>query len=208
MRLQEIASFLPRAASASISGSHGPVRRRSAMALTALVAAVLFSFAAVQPALADAASDSSRTVSHTVASTLPSETSVAANGGVAAQAASSCGNACDGKDPASYVWNGSTCSSDAVTIYTLQQSGYYAELRYSPRCVTAWTRTCCGLRAAGFGYRADGSLRSAVYNYDGSYTSDPVWTAMLNDYGTFTYKACFDHVLAGSGHDWACTSTF
>ncbi|GAA1021659.1 hypothetical protein Aple_072440 [Acrocarpospora pleiomorpha] len=118
-----------------------------------------------------------------------------------------CGYACDGKDPNSYVWNGSTCN-DAVTVMRHDVENRYAELRYSSRCATAWTRTCCYVRAGGFGYAANGTQRSFVYNSQGVYFGSPVWTAMLYDAGSLTYKACLDRILAGSGHDWACTGRF
>lgn len=125
----------------------------------------------------------------------------------AALADGGCGYACDGKDPNSYVWNGATCN-DAVTVARHDEGGAYAELRYSTRCATTWTRTCCYVRAGGFGYAANGAQRSWVYNSQGVYSGSPVWTSMLYDYGSLTYKACLDRILAGSGHDWACTNTF
>lgn len=125
----------------------------------------------------------------------------------AAAAATSCGYACDGKDPNSYKFNGSTCN-DALTIYTHDEGWAYAELRFSGRCATAWTRTCCYARAGGFGYTNTGAQRSSVYNYGGVNTGSPVWTAMLNDASSLSYKACFDRVVAGTPSDWACTSKF
>lgn len=125
----------------------------------------------------------------------------------AALASTGCGYACDGKDPNSYVWNGSTCN-DATTIYRHDEGWAYAELRFSGRCATAWTRTCCYARAGGFGYASNGNQRSSVYNYQGVYSGSPIWTAMLYDYGTLRYKACFDRVVAGSPSEWACTAKF
>jgi hypothetical protein len=118
-----------------------------------------------------------------------------------------CGYVCDGKDPNSYVWNGSTCN-DALTIYRHDEGWAYAELRFSGRCATAWTRTCCYARAGGFGYASNGAQRSSVFNFSGVYTGSPIWTAMLYDYGTLRYKACFDRVVAGSPSEWACTDPF
>jgi hypothetical protein len=125
----------------------------------------------------------------------------------AAATAVLCGYTCDGKDPSSYKYDGATCS-DARTIYTHDEGWAYAELRYSSRCGTAWTRSCCYARSGGFGYNSSGTQRSSVYNYGGVNTGTPVWTAMLYDYGALTYKACFDRVVAGTPSDWACTSKY
>jgi len=151
--------------------------------------------------------------------TLPHHTYIRADGSVdvvadpkavaalAAAADPLCGYACDGKDPSSYKYDGATCS-DARTVYTHDEGWAYAELRYSSRCGTAWTRTCCYARAGGFGYNSSGNQRSSVYNYGGVNTGIPIWTAMLYDYGALTYKACFDRVVAGTPSDWACTAKY
>ncbi|MEU4526863.1 DUF2690 domain-containing protein [Micromonospora ureilytica] len=126
----------------------------------------------------------------------------------------SCGSACDGKDPASYLApmpggpsNYRYCSTDAVTVYT-KSNGYDSrvELRYSPGCRTAWTRGCCYTSIAGFGYYSNGNARLSVYNHDGRFSGSSVWTAMLDDAG-YTYKACYDAQIGGPSI-WSCTSRY
>jgi hypothetical protein len=127
-----------------------------------------------------------------------------AAGTASARAVYGCGYACDGMDPNSYVFQGSTCN-DAETFYSVSQGGATAELRFSSRCQTAWSRTCCYVRAGGFGYTGSGVQRPPVYNLNGVYSGSKVWTAMLYDGSPNTFRACFDLILAGSGHDWVCT---
>ncbi|MEV7093730.1 DUF2690 domain-containing protein [Amycolatopsis sp. NPDC051045] len=118
-----------------------------------------------------------------------------------------CGYACDGKDPNSYVFNGATCASGDYTYTVYSQTpaaGKTFELRFSGLCQTAWTRSCCYVRGGGFGYNANGTQRSFVYNSGGQLSGNRTWTAMLYDSGSLTYSACIDRVLTGSGHDWAC----
>jgi hypothetical protein len=115
-----------------------------------------------------------------------------------------CGYACDQKDPNSYVFQGSTCS-DAETMATVSQGGATAELRYSPRCNTAWSRTCCYVRGGGFGYTGSGVQRDWVYSPWGNTSGSKVWTPMLYDGTPTTFRACFDFILTGTGHDWSCT---
>ncbi|MFJ8578867.1 DUF2690 domain-containing protein [Micromonospora sp. NPDC093277] len=128
-------------------------------------------------------------------------------------AGSACGSACDGKDPASFLAplpggpsEYAYCSTDAYTKYSRTSSDgrITAELRYSPTCRTAWTRGCCYTAYAGFGYYANGNLRLVVYNYDGRFSGEKLWTAMLDDAG-YTYKACYD-AQTGGASIWTCTS--
>ncbi|MBC8994252.1 DUF2690 domain-containing protein [Micromonospora chalcea] len=128
-------------------------------------------------------------------------------------ASSGCGSACDGKDPASYLApmpggpsNYAYCSTDAYTKYSKTSSDgrLTAELRYSPYCRTAWTRGCCYNSMAGFSYYSNGNVRLSVYNYDGRFSGDDVWTAMLDDAG-YTFKACYDGQIGGPS-EWKCTA--
>jgi Protein of unknown function (DUF2690) len=134
---------------------------------------------------------------------------------IAAASSDACGSACDGENPATYLVklpggqsNWYHCSADAFTKYTKRSSDskYYAELRYSPRCRTAWTRGCCYTTYAGFSYNSSGSQRETVKAGCGS-CPDPLYTAMLNDAG-YTYKACYNRVVAGDPADWQCTSKY
>lgn len=125
-----------------------------------------------------------------------------------------CGNTCDGEDPATFLVkppggpsNWYYCGTDAETIYTKRSADgdFYAQLRYSKRCRTAWTRGCCYTTYAGFSYNGT-KERSRVYAGCASCGSQ-VYTAMLNDAG-YKFKACWNRVIAGSGADWQCTKTY
>lgn len=188
-------------------------------ALAALLGGVPAASAAPAPTAAVAAAADEATSPGKV--TLPHRTVVNADGSVdviadpkavaalraRAALAGPCGNVCDGKDPNSFRWEGATCS-DADTIHTHTEGFATAELRYSWRCGTAWTRTCCYVRGGGFSYHSGGGYRTWVYNGQGVYSGSKTWTAMLNDYVGLQYEACFDRVLAGAGHEWACTPRF
>jgi len=119
-----------------------------------------------------------------------------------------CGYTCDDKDPDSYQYAGQTCSSDAYTMASVTQGAGTAELRFSSWCQTAWTRSCCYVRGGGFGYTGSGVERKWVYNGNGVYSGSPTWTRMLYDGSPTTYKACFDRILTGSGHDWNCSTEY
>ena len=60
-----------------------------------------------------------------------------------------CGTKCEGKDPSTYFLYDTatdapyTCADDAYTVYTASADTAVAELRYSPRCRTAWVRGAC-----------------------------------------------------------------
>jgi hypothetical protein len=121
-----------------------------------------------------------------------------------------CGYGCDGKDPQTYQvlgLNGHTylCANDAFSPRTLNNGYATVELRYSPRCRTAWTRGCCYTNFAGFGYYANGSYRNSVYA-TGRNSGSRVWTAMLND-ADLLYTACVDTQLGGSPQ-WQCTGLY
>jgi hypothetical protein len=120
-----------------------------------------------------------------------------------AQTVYGCGYYCDNKDPNSYKWGGSTCSG--TTVNTVSYGNYYAELRYSSRCASAWTRTAPGVGGAGFGYNENGSLRIQVVSPWGRTSGSPVWTSMVYDGYPLKFRACLDTILAGSGNSWLCT---
>jgi hypothetical protein len=202
------------------------IRRRRGFAALAIGASAVFMLLSGAPAQAatvsvDAAAGFSEASPGPSPITLPHRTFVRADGSVdvvadpqavarirtaAAPADADCGYACDGKDPASYVVAGATCGSDAMTIHRHEVSPAYAELRWSPRCGTSWTRTCCYVRAGGFGYTSlTGPERARVTNFSGVYSGTPVWTAMLYNRGTLRYKACLDRVVAGGPSEWSCT---
>jgi hypothetical protein len=157
--------------------------------------------------------------------TLPARTYRLADGGtetvvdpaafqavLAAAAASSdpCGYVCDGRDPASYPVLGRDghtylCANDAFSPRTLNGGYATVELRYSPRCRTAWTRGCCYTVFSGFSYYLNGNQRDWVY-VNARNTGSRVWTVMLND-ADLLYRACYDN-QAGGSPDWKCTGKY
>lgn len=132
----------------------------------------------------------------------------------AAAASDACGSACDGEDPASYLVkppggqaNWYYCSKDAQTIHTRTvDRSTYAELRYSPRCRTAWTRGGYYSLLAGFSYKSNGQERTRVTGPSSHQQGVTRYTAMLNDAG-YTYKACIDGQTGGSPL-WRCTAAY
>ncbi|MEV4347281.1 DUF2690 domain-containing protein [Actinoplanes sp. NPDC049596] len=131
---------------------------------------------------------------------------------LAAAAASSdpCGYVCDGKDPASYPVLGRDghsylCQNDAFSPRTYNGGYATVELRYSPRCRTAWTRGCCYTVFSGFSYYLSGSQRNWVYA-DARNSGNRVYTVMLND-ADLQYKACYDN-QAGGSPEWKCTGKY
>jgi hypothetical protein len=132
----------------------------------------------------------------------------------AAAASDACGNTCDGEDPASFLVkppggqaNWYYCSKDAQTIYTKTvNNSTFAELRYSPRCRTAWTRGGYYSLLAGFSYYSSGSERERVTGPSSHEQGVSRYTAMLNDAG-YTYKACVDGQTGGSPL-WRCTAKY
>lgn len=105
--------------------------------------------------------------------------------GTPAMAASvGCGSACDGKNPATYqVTIGgvtATCASDAETVRrTYEPSTVDLELRYSPRCRTAWVRLGSDFHYPTIkSYYTDGRLRTSYSGFVGAYYSQ-----MVNDKG-------------------------
>jgi hypothetical protein len=154
---------------------------------------------------------------------LPTTTELTADGAVtttvdksvmlklAAASRDPCGRRCDGKDPASFTvvspWGNYYCANDAETVKTKSwpADGIKIELRYSPRCRTAWTRGCCYMRFAGFSYNSNGTKRESVYGGSAS-TPTSAYTAMLDDAG-LTYKACSDTQYGGPAI-WSCTAAY
>jgi hypothetical protein len=132
----------------------------------------------------------------------------------AAAASDACGNSCDGEDPASYLVkppggqsNWYYCSADAKTIHTKTvNDSTFAELRYSPRCRTAWTRGGYYSLLAGFSYKSNGTERERVTGPSAHEQGVSRYTAMLNDAG-YTYKACVDGQTGGSPL-WRCTAKY
>ena len=114
---------------------------------------------------------------------------VVATGSVAVfatPASAACGSACDGKDPSTYtLYDPATdtpyhCAADARTI----DSTPGVELRYSPRCATAWAR------ASGFNYfYVERNSPHRVEDGYGNGTSQ--YTRMVNSSGTPKVRACY-----------------
>ncbi len=116
---------------------------------------------------------------------------------LAAASAHPCGSRCDGKDPETYIgyqppggpsaWR--NCAGDARTVASQRTGGsLWVELRYSPRCRTAWARSNIVTAPEGwpvntwvYSFRADGSFRKEVGIVDRN--SDRAWTGMVNDAG-------------------------
>jgi hypothetical protein len=128
----------------------------------------------------------------------------------AAAATSGCGSSCDGKNPQTYTldYNGSsiTCGLDAVTKKSAQipqNGGPTVELRYSPRCRTAWARTNgVNFRIYVYSYNTNGSLRRTETTF---VESGANYTLMVNDAG-ITAKACI--VIPVSGGEQTCTAKY
>jgi hypothetical protein len=110
--------------------------------------------------------------------------------------ASGCGFLCDDKDPDSFwvavgQYDGYNCSNDAITVaveyenVAYPQNGGSIELRYSPRCRTAWAR--------GGPHRYIWVERKSPHRVEdatGSTLSQSgVWTRMVNDAGMVS-RAC------------------
>ncbi|MEU4378615.1 MULTISPECIES: DUF2690 domain-containing protein [Actinomycetes] len=107
-------------------------------------------------------------------------------------AAIGCGQVCDYKNPASYriYYNSCTtcyyyCADDAITPsplanYDKRTSSASIELRYSPRCRTAWARTTWG---ASYFY-VESRYLSGSHRATAGFTKEDYgtnYTAMLND---------------------------
>jgi hypothetical protein len=129
-----------------------------------------------------------------------------------AEAVTGCGHTCDGKDPNTYVWNGATCGADAVTKSSASEPGGSSnkvELRYSPRCRTAWGRGRSDYTIDVYSYYSNGSQRAAA---DSGYNllvpgSNSNWTAMVNDAG-YTARACMTFWSDYDRSDTTCTNKY
>ncbi|MEU8021353.1 MULTISPECIES: DUF2690 domain-containing protein [Micromonospora] len=99
--------------------------------------------------------------------------------------ATGCGATCDGKNPASYKIYSSGCSTcyhycadDAVTAKS-NTDGINLELRYSPRCRTAWARVSSDFYYPTVkSYYTSGAVRTSYSGFAGAY-----YTPMVNDAG-------------------------
>jgi hypothetical protein len=155
------------------------------------------------------------------ATTLPMITAVRADGSILKQAdpkalqaligtaAAGCGNTCDGQNPASFVWNGAPCGNDAQTVREAHKPGggsdsLVAELRYSPRCRTAWTRGKNLYHLKTTSYYTNGNVRTNTFA--GRNPNDPGgshFTAMVNDAGLVA-----DGCASFDSGDVGCTSRY
>lgn len=118
-----------------------------------------------------------------------------------------CGSSCDNKDPATYKNYYSSCSTcyyycsdDAYTVYDAPDvpSGPWVELRYSPRCQTAWARAGGAWTPQVNSYYMSGSKRTSA----GSVSASVDWTKMLNDHNLLA-EAC-----AYNGPTTTCTKRY
>jgi len=123
-----------------------------------------------------------------------------------AAATSGCGSTCDGLDPnyrftpAGGPANWYTCADDAITAreaYLPGGSQTKVELRYSPRCRTAWTRAGYSFYISLTSYYLSGSYRDFVEAGRNPYEdwSAPHWTAMLNDAGLLAQACMYEDTL-------------
>ncbi|MEV2239947.1 DUF2690 domain-containing protein [Micromonospora sp. NPDC049891] len=123
-------------------------------------------------------------------------------------AASGCGSVCDGKNPQTFkiytsYGNYYTCSEDAITpksgSYTYYKSDATGEveLRYSPRCRTAWARTPSRrtLTIKVDSRHLNGNHRTTMIEY----SADSLWTAMVND-ADLEARACFSPGATSPGY--------
>lgn len=110
---------------------------------------------------------------------------------------------CSGLDP---IQEG--CSADAVTIYQLNNVGFWGEgtlqLRFSVRCQAAWAKVFND----GF---ANNDIAS-VQNTEGwdtfrsvDYNGGDAYTDMVNDLGSIHSEACITH---NNSNNSTCTSWF
>jgi Protein of unknown function (DUF2690) len=121
--------------------------------------------------------------------------------GVADASSSSwyCGNACDEKNPQTYVAtapggpsNYVICAADAITVSSRARDGGTLQLRYSPTCQTTWGRLYGVNRSVVFQQRYMGSFGWVTVD-PGYEIQDPGyrnWGYMWNDHGV-TLRACW-----------------
>ncbi len=97
--------------------------------------------------------------------------------------ATGCGATCDGKNPATFrIYHSGCstcyhyCSDDARTVAS-NNDGISLELRYSPRCRTAWARVGNDFYYPTVrSYYLDGRVRTSYSGFAGAY-----YTNMVND---------------------------
>lgn len=211
--------------------------RRAAAAGVAIVAALVCAvapqdaFAAQRPAAGDAAGRA-READASSGWTLPSRTYTRADGvrvreadpaalkalvSAAAAANPGCGYECEGQDPSSY-WlhpaggpsNWYRCGDDATTVreaYLPGGSSTKVELRYSPRCRTAWTRGTTFFYLATYSYTSRTTPNYRTYTDSGRNPNVPStnihWTAMVNDAGLYASACMYQDDLGEN-----CTSRY
>jgi hypothetical protein len=126
-----------------------------------------------------------------------------------------CGRECEGKNPAEYVWKGPggpsnwyPCGNDAVTAREAYWPGggpLAVELRYSPRCRTAWARASKFYYLEAHSYYLNGKYRTYVFDYRNPYESYTRYTVMLDDAGLLA-DACIYY--EAPWWDDICTSKY
>ncbi|MEV6815364.1 DUF2690 domain-containing protein [Micromonospora sp. NPDC051296] len=121
-----------------------------------------------------------------------------------------CGASCDGKDPQSFkiYYDGTryyTCAEDAITpklstgyLYRVSSPLGNVELRYSPRCRTAWARTSAGAVR----FKVVSRYTSGTHRTTMTGASPASWTVMVND-ANLEAQACYQPV--GPYDGWECT---
>ncbi|GIJ08729.1 DUF2690 domain-containing protein [Micromonospora andamanensis] len=146
---------------------------------------------------------------------LEAEAVIAAGDGIRLDAVTlantGCGSSCDNRDPNTFkiYYDGTryyTCAEDAITpklssgyVYRVSSPAGSVELRYSPRCRTAWARTSAGWTAFKVVSRhLNGNHRKTIEGYS---EYGGVWTDMVND-ANLEASACY---WPASGTDWHCT---
>ncbi|TDC38530.1 DUF2690 domain-containing protein [Micromonospora sp. KC213] len=114
-------------------------------------------------------------------------------------AASGCGSTCDGKNPTTHKIYHSGCSTcyhycadDAQTVARNAEANL--DLRYSPRCRTAWARVGSDFYYPTIrSYYQDGRVRTSYSGFAGAY-----YTQMVNDAGLLARA----EASAGPGTWW------
>ncbi len=110
---------------------------------------------------------------------------------------------CDGKDPQAYG-----CSADAFTIENFSYGGAYLELRYSPACRAAWTRSTSNTwyntvfaHIDGWDQLGGGNL---IRDYWAQVVSGTTWTAMVPF--DLWVQSCVGPDAWGAAYPGQCTS--
>lgn len=100
----------------------------------------------------------------------------------AAEAATYCGNVCNGKNPQTFFVNGVYCATDAYTAASAYNASYgiTLQLRYSPTCRTVWARI-----------------------YGGRTGDEYTFGIIIPNGGFYTYNFVTYSYLAGGGQNWS-----